>query len=43
MDLYDLGVDLSEVLMALRVKEDFEDLLPLFGRIQPFSRNPSPK
>jgi hypothetical protein len=42
-DLYYLGVDLSEVLMALRVKEDIEDLLPLFGRIQSFSRNPSLK
>jgi len=43
IDLYDLGIDLSEVLMALRIKEDIDDFLPLFGRIQPFSRNPSPK
>jgi len=27
--------------MALRVEEDIEDLLSLFGRLQTFSRNPS--
>jgi hypothetical protein len=43
IDLHDLGIDLGEVLMAVRVKKDVEDLLPLFGRLQPLSRNPSLK
>jgi hypothetical protein len=40
---YDLGVDLREVFVALRVEEDVKDFLPLFGCIQSFSRNPSLK
>jgi hypothetical protein len=43
IDLHDLGVDLSKVLMSVRVKEDVKDLLPLFSCLQPFSRNPSLK
>jgi hypothetical protein len=35
-----LRVDLGEILMAGRVEEDVEDLLPLLGCLQPFSRDP---
>lgn len=41
IDFCDLGVDLSEVFMAIRVKEDVKDLLPLLGSLQSFVRNPS--
>jgi hypothetical protein len=40
IDLGHLGIDLTQILMSRGVEEDVENLFPLFGRLQAFSRNP---
>jgi hypothetical protein len=40
IDLGHLGIDLTQILMPRGVEEDVENLFPLFGRLQAFSRNP---
>jgi hypothetical protein len=34
-----LGINLWKTLVAGRVEEDVENLLPLFGRLQPYFRD----
>jgi hypothetical protein len=36
----DLEINLVEALMPGQIQEDVENLFPLFGRLQPFFRNP---
>jgi hypothetical protein len=40
IDLGHLGIDLSQILMSRGVEKDVENLFPLFGRLQAFSRSP---
>lgn len=35
-----LGINLCETLMSGGIQEDVENLFPLFGRLQPFFRDP---
>ena len=39
----DLGINLCKTLVAGGVQEDVENLFPLFGRLQPFFRDPGLK
>jgi hypothetical protein len=40
IDLGHLGIDLSKVPVAGGIEKDTKNLFPLFGRLQPFARNP---